>query len=91
MADSVTSMGFVALKLIGILAVFVLSGERVDAQFVSHDHPLTPGEIKLGMSNAVTGQFGFQGTAIKQGCLAYFSRANKEGGVFGPQTGFSGL
>jgi hypothetical protein len=70
-AGSVTSMGFVALKLISILAEFVLSGQRVDAQFVFHDHPLTPGEIKLGMSNAVTGQFACQGTAIKQD----FSRA----------------
>jgi branched-chain amino acid transport system substrate-binding protein len=83
MAPIVKSIGFAALKLIGILTVFVLSGERVAAQFVSHDHPLEPGEIKLGMSNAETGLFGFQGSAIKQGCLAYFLRANKEGGVSG--------
>jgi hypothetical protein len=48
MTSPVKSSGFAALKLIGILAVFALSGERVDVQFLSHDHPLEPGEIKLG-------------------------------------------
>ncbi len=36
MTSPVKSSGFAALKLIGILAVFALSGERVDVQFLSH-------------------------------------------------------
>jgi hypothetical protein len=66
MTSPVKSSGFAALKLIGILAVFALSGERVDVQFLSHDHPLEPGEIKLGMSNAETGRFGFRFGRFKQ-------------------------
>jgi branched-chain amino acid transport system substrate-binding protein len=79
----VKSLGFAALMLIRILMVVTLSGERSNAQFLSHDHPLEAGEIKLGMSNAQTGRLGFLGTAVRQGCLAYLSRANKEGGVSG--------
>ena len=77
------SFGFAALVFIRLLTVATLSVERSSAQFLSHDHPLDPGEIKLGMSNAQTGRLGFLGTAVKQGCLAYFTRANKEGGVSG--------
>ena len=60
-----------------------LSGERSNAQFLTHEHPLEAGEIKLGMSNAQSGRLGLLGTAVRQGCLAYLSRANKEGGVSG--------
>ena len=35
------------------------------------------------MSNAQTGRLGFLGTAVKQGSLAYLSRANRQGGVAG--------
>jgi branched-chain amino acid transport system substrate-binding protein len=79
----VKSLGCAALMLMRVLAVLTLSGEWSNAQFLSHDHPLEAGEIKLGMSNAQTGRLGFLGTAIKQGCLAYLSRANREGGVAG--------
>jgi branched-chain amino acid transport system substrate-binding protein len=79
----VKSLAFAALMLIRILAVVTLSGERSNAQFLSHEHPLEAGEIKLGMSNAQSGRLGFLGTAVRQGCLAYLSRANKEGGVSG--------
>jgi len=82
-AGEVRSLGFAALMLIRILTVVTLSGERSNAQFLSRDHPLEAGEIKLGMSNAQTGRLGFLGTAVKQGCMAYLSRANKEGGVSG--------
>jgi len=79
----VKSLGFAALMSIRILTILTLSGERSNAQFLSHDHPLEAGKIKLGMSNGQTGRLGFLGTAVKRGCLAYLSRANKEGGVSG--------
>jgi branched-chain amino acid transport system substrate-binding protein len=79
----VKSLGFAALILVRFLAVIILSSEGADAQFLSHEHPLESGEIKLGMSNAQTGRLGFLGTAVRQGCLAYLARANKEGGVAG--------
>ena len=50
---------------------------------MSHDHPLSAGEIKIGMSNAQTGRIGLLGVEIRQGCEAYFTRVNKEGGVAG--------
>jgi branched-chain amino acid transport system substrate-binding protein len=79
----VKSFGTAALLLIGVLAVLPLSGERADAQFLSHDHPLSGGEIKIGMSNAETGRIGLLGVEIRQGCQAYFTKVNKEGGVAG--------
>ncbi len=72
-----------ALILIGVLAVFPLSTERAEAQFLSHDHPLSGGEIKIGMSNAQTGRIGALGIQVRQGCQAYFTRVNKEGGISG--------
>ena len=35
------------------------------------------------MSSAQTGRSGFVGEAVKRGCEAYFSRVNRQGGVFG--------
>jgi ABC-type branched-subunit amino acid transport system substrate-binding protein len=71
------------LLLIGVLAVLPLAGERAFAQFLSHDHPLSDGEIKIGMSNAQTGRIGVLGLQIRQGCMAYFTRVNQAGGVAG--------
>jgi branched-chain amino acid transport system substrate-binding protein len=79
----VKSFASAALVLTGVLTVLPLSGERADAQFLSHDHPLGADEIKLGISVAETGRAGLLGTAIRQGCQAYIARANKEGGVSG--------
>lgn len=77
------SLGSAALLLIGVLTVLPLSGERAEAQFLSHDHPLATGEIRLGMSVAETGRASLLGTAIRQGCEAYIARVNKEGGISG--------
>jgi ABC-type branched-subunit amino acid transport system substrate-binding protein len=55
----------------------------VFAQFVSQEHPVQRDEIRIGMSSSQTGRSGFVGDAIKRGCKAYFSRVNREGGVFG--------
>src|SRR5260370_28764209 len=60
-----------------------MSSERADAQFVSRAHVVDGNEIKLGMSSAETGRLGFLGTAVKQGCLACFARANREGWISG--------
>jgi branched-chain amino acid transport system substrate-binding protein len=73
----------VSLRLIGVLAVLTVAGERADAQFLSRDHPLSGGEIKIGMSNAQTGRIGLLGIEVRRGCEAYFTRVNKEGGVAG--------
>lgn len=75
--------GSAAFLLIGVLAVLPLSIERATAQFLSRDHLLSRGEIKIGMSNAQTGRIGLLGIEIRQGCEAYFTRVNKEGGVAG--------
>lgn len=83
MDRQVKSLGFAALNLIRVLTVVALSCEGVNAQFLSHEHPVGPDEIKLGSSSAQTGRLGFQGAAIKQGSLACLARVNKEGGVFG--------
>jgi branched-chain amino acid transport system substrate-binding protein len=77
------SFGPAALLLIGVLAILPVSGERAFAQFLSHDHPLSDGEIKIGMSNAQTGRIGALGLQIRQGCAAYFTRINRAGGVGG--------
>jgi len=77
------SIESVALLLIGILAVLPLSGERACAQFLSHDHPVSAGEIKIGMSNAQTGRIGLLGIEIRQGCEACFAKVNSEGGIAG--------
>ena len=77
------SFGSPALLLIGVLVVFPLLCQRADGQFLSHDHPLSGGEIKIGMSNAETGRIALLGIEIRQGCEAYFTRVNKEGGVAG--------
>jgi ABC-type branched-subunit amino acid transport system substrate-binding protein len=79
----VKSIGSVALLLIGLLAVLPFSVERANGQFLSHDHPLASGEIKIGMSNPQSGRIGLLGIEIRQGCEAYFTRVNKEGGVAG--------
>jgi branched-chain amino acid transport system substrate-binding protein len=71
------------LIVVGILAVFIMSSERTDAQFLSHVHVVDGNEIKLGMSNAQTGRLGFLGSAAKRGCLACFARVNREGGISG--------
>jgi branched-chain amino acid transport system substrate-binding protein len=75
--------GGATLLLIGVLVVLPLSGERAAGQFLSHDHPLSAGEIKIGMSNAETGRIGLLGIEIRHGCEAYFTRINKHGGVGG--------
>ena len=77
------SFGPAAFLLIGALAILPVSGERAFAQFLSHDHPLSDGEIKIGMSNAQTGRIGALGLQIRQGCAAYFTRINQAGGVGG--------
>jgi len=77
------SFGSPGLLLIGVLVVFALLCQRADGQFLSHDHPLSGGEIKIGMSNAETGRIALLGNEIRQGCEAYFTRVNKEGGVAG--------
>jgi branched-chain amino acid transport system substrate-binding protein len=77
------SFGPAALLLIAVLAVLPLPGQRAFGQFLSHDHPLADGEIKIGMSNAQTGRIGVLGIQIRQGCSAYFTRINKAGGVAG--------
>jgi ABC-type branched-subunit amino acid transport system substrate-binding protein len=77
------SFGPAAVLLIGVLAILPVSGERAFAQFLSHDHPLSDGEIKIGMSNAQTGRIGALGVQIRQGCTAYFTRINQAGGVGG--------
>jgi branched-chain amino acid transport system substrate-binding protein len=71
------------LLVIGVLAILLLSGKRASAQFLSHDHPLSAGEIKIGMSNAQSGRIGLLGVEIRQGCEAYFTRVNRQGGVAG--------
>ncbi len=77
------SFGRDAFVLIGVLAVLLLSNGRAAAQFLSHDHPLSDREIKIGMSNAQTGRIGVLGIQIRQGCQAYFARINQQGGVAG--------
>lgn len=77
------SFGRAAFVLIGVLAVLLLSDMRAVAQFLSHDHPLSDGEIKIGMSNAQTGRIGVLGLQIRQGCQAYFTKVNLQGGVAG--------
>ena len=83
MDGPVKSIGSAALLLIGLLAVLPFSAERANGQFLSHDHPLSGGEIKIGMSNPETGRIALLGVEIRQGCEAYFTRVNKEGGVAG--------
>ncbi len=91
MDGQVKSLGFAALMLIRILTVVTLSGERSNAQFLSHDHPLEAGEIKLGMSNAQTGRLGFLGTAgqARMFGLPFTSKQGRRS--FRSQTGVSGL
>jgi branched-chain amino acid transport system substrate-binding protein len=79
----VKSIGSAAFLLIGLLAVLPFAGERANGQFLTHDHPLSSGEIKIGMSNAETGRIGLLGIEIRQGCEAYFTKVNKAGGVAG--------
>jgi len=81
--DQVNRSNLRLLLLIGVLAVLPLASERAFAQFLSHDHPLSDGEIKIGMSNAQTGRIGVLGLQIRQGCMAYFTRVNQAGGVAG--------
>jgi branched-chain amino acid transport system substrate-binding protein len=76
------SIDFVTLAVVGILTGF-MSSERADAQFLSRVHVVDGNEIKLGMSGAETGRLGFQGSAVKQGCLGCFARANRVGGISG--------
>jgi branched-chain amino acid transport system substrate-binding protein len=77
------TLGYAARLFIGVVAVLSLLGQRANAQFLSHDHPLSNSEIKIGMSNAQTGRIGLLGVEVRQGCLAYLTRVNKEGGVAG--------
>src|SRR5436309_1687984 len=79
----VKSLASLALLLTAFLTVVSLSADRADAQFLSHDHPVGADEIKLGTSAAQTGHAGLLGTAVRQGCEAYLTRVNKEGGVSG--------
>ena len=81
--DQVNHWAGATLLLIGVLVVLPLSGQRAAGQFLSHDHPVSPREIKIGMSNAESGRIGLLGVEIRQGCEAYLSRINKHGGVNG--------
>jgi len=76
------SIDFVIFVVVGILTA-LMSSERADAQFLSRVHVFDGNEIRLGMSGAETGRLGFLGSAAKQGCLASFAHANREGGIFG--------
>jgi ABC-type branched-subunit amino acid transport system substrate-binding protein len=60
-----------------------MSSQQADARFISRVHVVDGSEIKLGMSVPETGRIGFLGSAVKQGCLACFTRANREGGISG--------
>jgi branched-chain amino acid transport system substrate-binding protein len=82
-AGPVKSLHGAALLLIGVLVVLPLSGQRAAAQFLSHDHPVSTREIKIGMSNAESGRIGLLGIEIRQGCEAYLANINKRGGVSG--------
>jgi branched-chain amino acid transport system substrate-binding protein len=77
------SFGAAVPLLIGVLVVLLLSGQRAGAQFLSHDHPVSPREIRIGMSNAESGRIGLLGVEIRQGCEAYLAKINKHGGVAG--------
>ena len=81
MAGPGKSLAGAALLLIGVLVVLPLSGQRASGQFLSHDHPVSTREIKIGMSNAESGRIGLLGVDIRQGCEAYLARINKRGGV----------
>jgi branched-chain amino acid transport system substrate-binding protein len=71
------------LLFISLHIAWLLSMNRIFAQFVSQEHPVQQDEIKIGMSSAQSGRSAFVGEAIKRGLKAYFSRVNREGGIFG--------
>lgn len=50
---------------------------------VSAEDGVTPNEVVIGMSNALTGPASGLGTGIKSGSMAYFDRVNAAGGVNG--------
>jgi branched-chain amino acid transport system substrate-binding protein len=77
------SFGAAALLLTGVLLALPLSVQRAAGQFLSHDHPVSAGEIRIGMSNAESGRIGLLGVDIREGCEAYLVRINKRGGVGG--------
>jgi branched-chain amino acid transport system substrate-binding protein len=62
-----------------------LISQTSPAQFLTRDRPLAKDEIRIGMSNAESGRYGGVGTAVKQGCEAYFAQVNRRGGVHGRQ------
>ena len=59
--------------LLGILACGTLVAEN----------GVSPTEIKIGMSNALTGPAGALGTGVKEGAMVYIDMINEKGGVHG--------
>jgi branched-chain amino acid transport system substrate-binding protein len=80
---SLKSSAYPALLLIGVLAAFATFGARAGAQFLSREHPVSADEIKIGMSVPETGRAGAIGMEIYQGCEAYITKVNRDGGVAG--------
>ncbi len=80
---SLKSSGYPALLRIGVLAAFAFFGERAGAQFLSRDHSISANEIKVGISVAETGRAGAVGMEVKQGCTAYITKVNRDGGIAG--------
>jgi branched-chain amino acid transport system substrate-binding protein len=73
-----------ARAVIATLALGVAS-PSVNAQFLSQEHLVDRDEIRIGMINAHGSSPKQSGWDFQQGYLAYFSRINHEGGIFGRQ------
>ena len=71
------------LAAAGALGLFPGFYEEAEGQFLSHEHPVSSDEVKIGMSLAESGRVGAIGVEIHQGCAAYIAKVNREGGVAG--------
>jgi branched-chain amino acid transport system substrate-binding protein len=73
-----------ACAVIAALALSVTS-PSANGQFLSQEHSVDRDEIRIGMINAHGSTPKQSGWDFQQGYLAYFSRINHEGGIFGRQ------
>jgi branched-chain amino acid transport system substrate-binding protein len=67
--------------LLVLLSTFVCS--RNLGQFLSTEHIVNPGEVRVGLSTTQSGGIGVPAISVKDGYLAFFERVNRQGGVYG--------
>jgi branched-chain amino acid transport system substrate-binding protein len=70
---------------LAVALALALVSTSVKGQFLLQDHGVNQSEVRIGMINAHPRDSNGAGGELRQGYFAYFSRVNRDGGIFGRQ------